>query len=267
MKNLSLLLLLAFNLSAHAYHVDEHRVITRQAFKELTACFPKAKPLLSIELIVNGDADEDLDVFTKWLFYSHYYNPNKKLDMRRADSADRVSTLSSTLRTPKNARPNLLEMSDLGHMIHHLQDSTVPAHVVPVDHSLWDGFERYKSGDFTSGLTCDEITALAASDALTILKDTALSTLSNISGSQYGPGFWVESKSNAFGSYGYLGNNFGEVDFDNDGVSYHIDDSVYVAFKTAQLQLATQATIRGLMWELGGDLKKTNDLCLPEAFE
>jgi hypothetical protein len=262
MKFSGLLFLWALSLNARAYHIDDHRLITRQAFQELTACFPKAKALLSVQLIVNGDVDEDLDLITKWLFYSHYYNPNKKLDMRRADSAERVASLASSLHASANDPIEPEAMDDLGHMIHHFQDATVPAHVVPVEHSMWDGFESYHVMQFSSGLSCDQIATLDQTNTATILKETALKTLANVQAFQYGQQFWVESKDNEFGQYGVFGNNFGETDFNPGGMPVHIDNAVYYSFKMQQLELATQATIRGLMWELGDQLKSTINSCV-----
>jgi hypothetical protein len=147
MKKRLCFVIAAWSLTAHAYHIEEHRTITNQAFQEVAHCFPRAEALLNVEWMANGDVEEDTDLFSKWLFYSHYYNPNKQLNMRRYDSAERVSGLSSNLRNPAINGADADEMSELGHMIHHFQDATVPAHVVPVDHSLWDGFETYKVSD------------------------------------------------------------------------------------------------------------------------
>lgn len=277
MKKWILLVALTLGFSARAYHINEHRSITNEAFQELTTCFPRAQSLLNVRWMAAGDVDEDLDLVTKWLFYSHYYNPNKALQMRRSDSSVRVQDLSVDLRHPVADDSDGTEMTNLGHMIHHYQDATVPSHVVPVDHSMWDGFETYKVQEFSSGLNCDQIAALDSADALTILKETALATLNNIQIFQFefvseadgvqnrvlasGPAFWQESNDNSFGRYGYLGNHFGDVNFRKGPVRYQIADVTYQTFKKRQLQLATIATIRGLMWELGDQLKKTQTVC------
>lgn len=268
-----------WGLSAHAYHIEEHRLITDQAFQELAHCFSRAEALLNVAWMEDGNIEEDTDLFSKWLFYSHYYNPNKQLDMRRYDSAERVSGLSSDLRNPSTNGVDIKEMTDLGHMIHHFQDASVPSHVVPVDHSLWDGFETYKVKDYSSGLTCDQIAAFANDVPLVILKETALETLSNIRNFTFdfvslaggaknrvtasGPAFWQESSDNEFGQYGYLGNHFGITSFNESSVDYQIADESYQTFKKVQLQLAVKATIRGLMWEIGDQLKKIQFVCEP----
>lgn len=263
MKKLFVLCLALTSWSALAYHLDDHEAVTHEAFQELIQCFPKAAAMLNVEWMVQGDLDEDTNLFNKWLFYSHYYNPNKKLDMRRADSSERVGALSSTLHQPATDSVDYSEMSDLGHMIHHFQDATVPAHVTPVDHSMWDGFETYKVGSTSSGYTCAQIASLGGDDPLVILKETALTTLSNIQNWQYGVGFWQESDDDQFGVYGALGNNFGQTSFRQGGRDYQIDAETYQTFKQRQMQLAVRATIRGLMWELGDHLKNLQMECEP----
>ena len=263
MNKLLFLLLALTSWSASAYHLDDHSVITHQAFQELIGCFPKAAAMLNVEWMVQGDLDEDTNVFNKWLFYSHYYNPNKKLDMRRADSSERVEGLSSKLRQPSPEGVDFSEMNDLGHMIHHFQDATVPAHVTPVEHSMWDGFETYSMSGVSSGYTCSQIASLSIDEPSVILKETALTTLSNIHNWQYGTGFWLESTDDQFGIYGALGNNFGTTSFRQAGESYKIDDTEYQSFKRQQMGLAVRATIRGLMWELGDHLKSLQMVCDP----
>ena len=275
MRLFSAVWVMVFGLSAHAYHIEEHRTITTQAFHELIDCFPKAEAMLNLEWIASGNVEEDTDLFTKWMFYSHYYNLNKEIKMRRADSAQRVDSLASDLQDLPNEGISITEMNSVGHMIHHFQDATVPAHVIPVDHSLWDGYESYDAGPFSSGLTCSEIVTLTG-DPLQILKETALGTLENIKNFHFdfvsvaggdenrinasGAAFWQES-SDSFGTYGYLGNNFGKTRFSVGRISYQVADESYRAFKAAQTRLAVQATIRGLMWEIGGALKKTTVAC------
>lgn len=279
MKKLSIFLLALWGLSANAYHLGDHSAVTHEAFQELVRCFPKAQTLLNVEWITSADLNEDIDLVTKWLFYSHYYNPDKELEMRRADSSERVGGLASILKHPSAEGIDIMEMSTLGHMIHHLQDATVPSHVVPVDHSMWDGFETYDVNGFNSGLTCGQIAALPIEDPLVTLKETALQTLNNIHGFRFdfvtntagitnrlmavGTAFWQESKDNSFGQYGYLGNNFGETSFEINGVDYQIAATNYQNFKKQQLRLAVQATLRGLMWELGDQLKNIETACAP----
>lgn len=281
MKRLFVLSLALLGWSAAAYHLDDHSAVTHQAFQELVHCFPKASAMLNIEWMVQGDLDEDTNVFNKWLFYSHYYNPNKKLDMRRADSSERVGGLSTELRHPSSQGVDFSEMTSLGHLIHHLQDATVPSHAVPVEHALWDGFETYQVNDFSSGYSCAGITTLAVTEPLEILKDTAQTTLSNIQSMRFdfvsngggvknrisasGSAFWLESNDNEFGIYGYLGNHFGETFFHESGVDYEIDENTYQNFKRDQMRLAVRATIRAVMWELGDHLQKLQMACDPKT--
>ncbi len=136
---------LSFCISAPAFQIGDHKTITHQAFTEMEKCFPQAGARLNVEWLVSGDVDEDLDLFTKWLFFSHYYNPHKHLDMRRADSSARIADLTPEVRRASSSTPvDAGDVARLGHIIHHFQDMAVPPHVVPVSHALWDGFESFR---------------------------------------------------------------------------------------------------------------------------
>lgn len=267
MKHLIFLLVILAP-SAQAYHIDDHKAIMHQAFVELADCFQNASTLLDLEWLSSGDVDEDTDLLEKWTTYSHYYNPYKKLNMIREDSSGRIDDLAPEFRHTGFISTN--EMSDLGHAIHHFQDMTVPSHVVPVSHWLFDGFETYDfSGDISSGWTCEDLVAMQQSDMLTILRETAIQTLTNISNSKLtfvstvgdvkntvqtdATAFWQESDNDDFGEYGYLGNNFGQTQFSAGDIGYQVSNDYYASFKQTQMKLAVQASLRGLLWELGPD--------------
>ena len=198
--------------------------------------------------------------------------------MWRADSAARVADLTPQL-TQNASTYSSDEVGDLGHLIHHFQDATVPAHVVPVAHSFWDGFETFDfKGDISSGLTCDQIAAFSDTDLETILHDTAVQTLQfvrasvvNITATTDGidnqiaaslSAFWIESADNNFGQYGYLGNNFGKAKFTVNEINYSVPADFAPTFKQHQMRAAVVATLRGLMWQLGPKLIAGQKVCV-----
>lgn len=249
--------------SSFAFQLGDHKAIMEQAYTEFVHCFPQFRDL-QVDLLVSGDLDEDLNLVQKELFYSHYYNPNKNLNMWRGDSAGRLENLKPDLLLCREDAHNLTgdETSQLGHALHHLQDMAVPPHVVPVSHSFWDGFESYKlTGDISSEWSCEQIAASGADDLATILKETAIDTLNAINGMNVevvnkvsravshvnGSAFWVEAEGDGFGSYGPFGNNFGEMEIDTDMGALEVSDDAYRAFKRQQMKAAVRASLRGLV--------------------
>lgn len=252
--------------SAFAYHLGDHSRIARQAYTEFTSCFPEVAQVLNPEVLVQSDLDEDLNLVVKELMYAHYYNPNHELDMWRHSSMDRVHDLSPTLQICRvgGSTWDGANTADLGHVIHHLQDMTVPAHVVPVSHSAWDGFETYKyNGEIGSDLSCAEIESGGGENLERMLQETALDTLGyvkqfkvsardNVDDGQqreiYGENFWVESSSTGFGSYGSFGNAFGSAVVSGTDGDMAVSDGAYREFKSRQMKRAVRATLRALAW-------------------
>lgn len=252
--------------SAFAYHLGDHSRIARQAYTEFTTCFPEVAQALDADLLVQSDLNEDLNLVVKELMYSHYYNPNHELDMWRYSSMDRVHDLSPSLQVCRvgGSTWDGANTADLGHVIHHLQDMTVPSHVVPVSHSAWDGFETYEdNGEIGSDLTCAEIARGGGENLERMLQETALDTLAyvkqfkvsarNNAGDRQqhevrGTDFWVEASSTGFGSYGAFGNAFGSRVVSGAEGDIAISDGAYQEFKTRQMKRAVRATLRALSW-------------------
>jgi hypothetical protein len=254
-----------------AFQLSEHSTITRQAISELVRCFPKIQILLDQEWLISANLDEDLNLINKELFYSHFYNPTKHLAMRRQSSAERLTGLLTDLKISTTNSIDPSELTSLGHTIHHLQDMAVPAHVVPVNHWMFDGFESYSTaGDISSGIHCETMPDLREEPS-SILTATALTTLENIKNARfelYGPSmgskallvsgssFWIQDQGDDFGEYGYLGNNFGANEFTIEESHYEIPDAYYQEFKQKQLKLAVQATLKALLWDLDSQLSQ-----------
>jgi hypothetical protein len=261
--------ILCAGFSAHAYHLDDHETIMRQAYAEFAACFPSVVPMLNVDTLVSGDLAEDENLLTKELFYSHYYNPNKEITQYRKGSDGRIADLSPGLMQCRAAGTpwSDTDTMNLGYALHHFQDMSVPAHVVPVIHGLDDGFEVYsQTGDISSQWTCAQIVASYNEDLETVLKDTAETTLTNVSALSVemvdtansqastitGLNFWIQSDDLSFGQYGSVGNVFGQTSFSTDNGQMQVSDNAYRIFKAQQEQLAVRATLRGLVWVFSG---------------
>jgi hypothetical protein len=252
--------------SAFAFQLGDHKKIMAEAYKEFVSCFPEFQDRLNYKWLEKADIGEDLDLVNKELFYSHFYNPHKKLRMWRKDSSGRIADLKPSLLQCRATVEKLTyeNVSDVGHMVHHFQDASVPPHVVPVSHSFWDGFENFVvNGDISTGLSCDEIRRSVA-EPEEILRETAETTLNAVAEWRVpamdedqrpvapleGTEFWMESNDDGFGSYGSLGNHFGDTRFVRDTETVVVSKSSFENFKRDQMRLAVAATVRGLVWAL-----------------
>ena len=253
---------------AFAYHTEEHDLITHQAVEEINRCYPGLVADGLANLLVRANLNEDYNILNKEIWYSHYYNPFKRIQMRRYDSSFRIKGLAASIAAigPFADEPRLVEK--LGHLIHHLQDATVPPHVVPVSHASGDGFENYKvDGAIASGRTCRQLTDLKTTDFQMLLRDTATQTLNSVDDIHWdvaaqtklisfplftldSTAFWVADQGNHFGTYGYLGNAFGSAYFQKDGASYYIPSIYYQVFKQRQMSLAVLSSARALLGTL-----------------
>lgn len=252
-----------------AFGLGDHRNVTLQAVTEFNRCFKtKIDPFQSF-VLWQSDLNEDLNLIRKETLYSHFYNPNKTLNMRRYDSSVSVLSYQENLEhMAKKSWENLDNLSTLGHAIHHIQDMTVPSHVVPVMHGFDDGLEVFKfEGDISSGLPCEGLVEMMrGQDLMALLKSTALTTLANLDQTKVpvhvdeldgalqtdvtstAEAFWKPSDNHDFGQYGYLGNNFGKTEFSIGSVHYRVSETFYKEFKQRQLRLAVQQTLKALLW-------------------
>ena len=272
----SFLILLAS--SAFAYHTEEHNLITLQAVEEINRCYPGLVADGLTNLLVRSNLDEDYNILKKEIWYSHYYNPFKRIQMRRYDSSFRIKGLATSIAAfgSLNDEPKLIEK--LGHLIHHLQDATVPPHVVPVSHASADGFENYSlDSAIGSGRTCRQLTELKTTDFQMLLRETATQTLNAVDDIHWdvaaqtklisfplftldSTAFWVADRGNHFGTYGYLGNAFGAAYFQKDGASYYIPSIFYQVFKQRQMSLAVLSSARALLGTLLNQSRRIDPL-------
>lgn len=253
---------------AQAYHLDDHKRIALESVAEINHCYPGLIDHAHSYILWASDLDEDTNLFRKDFLYSHFFNPFKHLNMWRYDSSVRISRLESALRKDGAAGnfDGFLVYAHLGHAIHHLQDMTVPAHVVPVEHWLHDGFEVYSfNGNISSGLSCDDLkNARVEPDLNSLLVSVAKKTLSQVAALNVkilrngepeivsGTSFWQPSTNNDFGHYGVLGNHFGQSSFSANGARYVVPraQAVYSNFKQQQMKAAVRASVLALDWYL-----------------
>ena len=254
--------------SAHSFRLCEHERLTRRAVLEFNYCFDGSVSRTTEDTIVSANKSEDTDLINKWLWYSHFYHPEKPLeDMSRYDSSIRVNELEEEIKKlllSQNKNDSEI-YNNMGYIIHHLQDMASPPHVVPVMHGLDDGFEAYELTDkefqnyMPEGIDCNIYTTLNDPNLFAILKQTASKTLArardylfafkdNQLGKLKWAAFWKESEKNAFGEYGFLGNSFGTTKMKTSLHSYEIVESEYKDFKAGQLLLGIDATRRALYW-------------------
>jgi hypothetical protein len=260
----------AFCVQASAFQLNDHELITRQAYAEFIQCYPGAGAVITADRLVQADLAEDLDLVSKQIFYAHYFNPHRKLNlMWRSDSSVRVHDLDPLLlqcRAGHADWSNLRYSQAIGGVVHHLQDMAVPAHVVPVSHSLWDGFESYEfKADISSGLSCADLRAGIETTLDDLLVETSEQTLLSIQNWRIpavdsathsprvlsGSDFWQEGSGNRFGHYGPLGNTFGISTLGNGTEGFLVENGEYAAFKQQQMRLAVRATLMAMSWTLG----------------
>lgn len=249
------------SLYSYGYSLGEHRAITNQAFFEIQQCIPQLNLQDSFrKQLVFKNLEEDLNIFRKDLFYSHFFNPFHALKMFRKDSSVRVGRIEvEFLETPSAWA--------LGSAIHHIQDMASPPHVVPVMHGLTDGFESYVGkASIASGISCEQIRQLYNNHQLpdlnALLRTTSVQTLIYLDRLQISAlnlrthktdtlrsaAFWQQTNESKFGQYGLFGNMFGQARIQNVQYDYQIVDTEYARIKQAQLALATQSTIQAILW-------------------
>ncbi len=277
MRKTLLVLVLLFQTQtklAQAFWIGDHAMLTQKAVLGLQNCgfLPQNWDQNLLTTLVNANRDEDLNLFRKWTYYSHYYNPYKVLNMRRADSSVTIhETTDSLMKLIQNrsqdpqARQDLYEL--MGRAIHHIQDATVPAHVTPISHFNNDGFEAYDVFGYEEQgardvLYCKKLAELKPNSLQDILYATAVQTLSTLDTNvilfknnaiekhKWSEVFWVQDARNNFGTYGLLKNNFGTSEFSVGDDSFYIAPTEYDALKAKQYDLAILTTQEALLWML-----------------
>lgn len=220
---------------ARAFWVGEHEALTRAAFQEAQECLPALKSESFQQEIISANLDEDRNIVRKWSRDSHYYSPVRELSMWRRTSMDRILDIQG------DTRSNITWV--IGVLLHHIQDAAVPAHVVPINHWIDDGFEAFEAGVPEPDTACSPHGAFVEMRRPSeVLQRMAELTLYAAVDTHPWNRFWREGSGKSFGSYGELGDVFGR--------SNVLSQEDYRRFKLAQARLALDASKWVLRWGL-----------------
>jgi len=267
----SLILTVGFtSIPCLAYSLKDHEQITWSALRGIQPCLHSSVDESQGLQLVRANLWEDKNLLNKWFRYSHFYHPDQDSDLGilRENSRARVSDLEKKIeRALLDPAPRKQLLQLLGYLIHHIQDMTVPLHVMPVNHFWTDGFEKLEVSiaPTVSRLSCEALLEEALEiSAPSLHHRTAAATLDQtLNGAltaSYPWGFrvpltwfWEEGTRDQFGSYGVLGNSFGLSWLKVPGQNFRIEQQEYISFKASRLAAAEHATRLILLryWLLG----------------
>lgn len=216
MKHLPLALLFGLLAAApaHAFGIDAHREITARAVALEAAAWP-ALAVHAGDLAV-GNVAEDLNLVVKWGFFNHYFNPTGAVRTSwRSTSDARVAGLWADIEAALRAGDAEEAWDRAGHLLHHIQDMASPPHVIPVEHGLGDGFERYPIGPLVAEARGVPVQARGG---IELHEDLARRTWDAVETGSYvrcgrtvrWADHWAP-EDGAFGRYGGEGNRFGDA--------------------------------------------------------
>lgn len=264
--------LLLYSTSALSYNEQNHLLITKFAIEYLNKIF--GEDFISNEegeQILQGNRSED-SFGHKWViryWNQHFYNPLKpKKYWRRSKSIDlRFERIAK--RCFKRADSDKF-FYYVGEIVHHIQDATNPAHVVPVYHggSLKDKFDEQEvEAFFPSELNINFDNSYSEPYLTEVLKPVAVKTLKSIKESfsisvKVGRSttakmidwsfFWEENPESWFGNYGSLGapdkesgqkiDNYLSCKIEKGDTTYLVDKANYERFSSRQIELAITKT-------------------------
>lgn len=251
------------------YSKRNHAIITQYAINFLNKKYG-ANFITKTEAkqIIKGNLSED-HFGKKWLirlWNQHFYNPLKsKSNWKRSKSIDvRFERIAKRLFRKRNSKKiNYL----IGEIIHHIQDVTNPAHVVPVYHggNIKDRFDEQEISQFDffkDNISIDTSYVYNQPYLQSILKPIAIKTLKSIDQRfvvqvkrnniarkksidwNY---FWEGDNNQWFGHYGKLGiPSNKKTKFDNylkDSIqigktTFIIDKKTYAEYSTKQIKIA-----------------------------
>jgi len=243
-----------------ANDISEHQLITHEAIQYYNSCSKRKLSEFSRKNLIISNTEEDINLFRKWFSYSHYYSPRKDVSTWRGTSMDRILKSEEYL---EGFRAQLkssvigvqLALSEVGHVIHHIQDSAVPTHLVPIKHWLNDAFEGYR-GKKTYAFRCKDFVSTASPHQQ--LEASAHQTLNSLSqkflGLKNGTSialdwnyFWFDG-GQKWGSYGYFGNNFGQTAILTSAGLYEIPVQVYEDYWNERRTQSLTRSVQILYW-------------------
>jgi hypothetical protein len=253
-----LLLLVGAPLRAGAFSVGDHQALTEAALDAVRGS--KSQPLLDAHrgAVLHGATAEDLNLHVKWTGWHHFYFPEGSLDtgVRQASDARVRELWEEALEA---ARHGDLERAfdRAGHLAHHVQDMASPPHVVPVNHWLGDGFERYGVRSALTRIPAREVEPLPGDEAQRALaRETLAAVRTESLSTSRGPipwsAFWAEPESRgpgSFGDYGAeAGNAFGAPTVHWRGHAQPVEPAAWSTFMDARVSGAVAYTRAFLEW-------------------
>jgi hypothetical protein len=249
--------LLLLSVPAGAFSVEDHRALTAAAVDAALASGARPGLATHRDSVLHGATAEDLNLHVKWTGWHHFYRPEGRLDSALRQGSDaRVRELWEEALEAARHGDMSRAWDRAGHLAHHLQDMASPPHVVPVNHGLGDGFERYGLRASLSRLPAREVTPLSGSEAqLALARETLEVVRSQVLATREGAGvpwsaFWSEPgvESGDFGAYGPVGNSFGQARVRWKGSTRRADPAAYAAFMDARAAAAVAYTRAFLEW-------------------
>lgn len=238
--------------------MGDHQALTEAALD--TARGTQARSLLDAhrDAVLHGATAEDLNLPVKWTGWHHFYFPEGSLDtVVRQASDSRVRELWEE--ALEAARHGDMERAfdRAGHLAHHVQDVASPPHVVPVNHGLGDGFERYGVRASLARIPAREVEPLPGDEAQrTLARETLAAVRTQSLSTSQGPipwsAFWAEPESRGPGSFGHygaeVGNAFGAPTVHWRGHPRPVDPAAWSAFMDARVSGAVAYTRAFLEW-------------------
>jgi hypothetical protein len=203
-------------LDARAFGLHAHRALSERTLALEARDMPEVERYGHV--LVAASVREDIDLFTKWARFNHYFDATGEARMRRASSNARVQALwRQTLEAAREGDVRRF-YSRLGRALHHIQDMASPSHVAPIQHGLGDRFENVDIRlllvdgvdieDVVEPMEAPEAHEWLARDTWTVIQSGGL----DVCGATIPwTAFW-SSREGRFGRYGEAGNRFGIAD-------------------------------------------------------
>lgn len=260
--------------TAQTYPGPIHQELTFLAAKQLSHCLqgtdiPPLGPL-EVRYIVKRDVSEaERSIFRRMLQWRYYDRRQKARGFLGIVETRLHEHYNKTARALRHADSLRERYTDLGILVHYLQEVTVPAHVIPIfNPRVWrliegDTMDKYPldkaAVEARLGGLCKPLFADQANDFKQLLVETAEHT--RAAAREPIPGlpadwtaFWRDDADPSdFGEYGPAGNRFGLATSFRCGpdrrARCHLvdDDPIYGEFATARHVDAVLATMRAML--------------------
>lgn len=245
-------------------------MISRQAALIYKACTGRVVPEESLSAFAGASADEDSFDLTRVVNW-HFYNNGKKIGHYRKYFLycngsneeifkERLDELDAKI-TGKRARSEIYAAA--GRVIHHVQDMSVPSHVVPIYHVSDDKFDNYQSAPLTIAdfsPACGDLATRVEPGNL--LESSAHNTLKAIAapvifdgGKAFAGETWMkfwggpdDKNLTGFKTCGEYGNSFGDIPPCKDKICSSYNKAVFDSFYRESHRRAVADTVRFLIY-------------------